>query len=265
MTNADYHGDVSRISKSGLDKIAKSPAHYFAKYLDPNRVKEEPTKALIDGKAVHAAVLEPEVFARDYVLAPKVDRRTKEGKQVWEDFQNINAGKEIISLDTYEMCQRICDAVRSHVSASYLFKSGKAEQTIFWDDNETGAPCKMRADWISSEGYIVDLKTTEDASAYSFGRSAHNYRYDVQAAFYSDGFYRATGNPAQAFIFIAVEKEPPYAIGVYFMDQQVYELGREKYKRDLQTYMDCRKSGIWPGYDPEAMPLKLPAYAFNKI
>jgi hypothetical protein len=42
MNNTDYHAHPA-ISKSHLDQVAKSPLHYWARYLDPNRVVPEPT------------------------------------------------------------------------------------------------------------------------------------------------------------------------------------------------------------------------------
>ena len=34
MTNEDYHADTSAISASGLKLFMRSPAHYYAAYLD---------------------------------------------------------------------------------------------------------------------------------------------------------------------------------------------------------------------------------------
>ena len=35
MSNAEYHADTSAISASGLKLFMRSPAHYYAAYLDP--------------------------------------------------------------------------------------------------------------------------------------------------------------------------------------------------------------------------------------
>ena len=80
MTNEAYHSDVSRISKSGLDLIAKSPAHYYAKYLDPNREASQPTPAMRMGAITHSYILEPNQFSSNYVIAPELNKRTNEDK-----------------------------------------------------------------------------------------------------------------------------------------------------------------------------------------
>lgn len=263
MNNKDYHADVSRISKSGLDLISKSPLHYWSKYLDPNREPESPTPAMTIGSAFHSIVLEPDKFNIEFAVAPKVDRRTSVGKQLWSDFEELNAGKTVITSEQYDTIQRMRDSVRSHPAASLLLASGVAEQTIQWNDADTGVACKARPDWMNHRGIIVDLKSTEDASHDAFMRSCLHYRYHVQSAFYLDGI-NASGTSFDTFVFVAVEKSPPYATAVYVAPENFVSLGRESYMADVWKYYDCVKSGTWHGYPKEIQTLQLPAYAFKK-
>lgn len=271
MTNEAYHADTQRIGKSGLDLIARSPAHYWAKYLDPLRVREEPTPALLLGTAVHTAILEPHEFEKNYFVlddtaicieiggtAPKLTKRYKEWKA---DAMAEHVGKTLLSADDHVTCLRMRDSVHRHQAAKVLLQDGVAEQTIHWTDPQTNALCKMRPDWDSSNtGYVVDIKTTQDASAAGFGKSVINYRYDVQSAWYMDGF-AAVGKPKDGFAFIAVEKEPPYAVAVYYVTNEIYELGKRKYIKDLQTYAECLKSNSWPAYSEEFQALQIPGWA----
>ena len=55
MPNEVYHAHES-ISKSGLDLILRSPAHYRF------RERSEPTRAMQLGTASHTAILEPARF-----------------------------------------------------------------------------------------------------------------------------------------------------------------------------------------------------------
>ena len=80
MNNEQYHADTSAISASGLKLFMRSPAHYYAAYLDPNRVERQPTPAMRLGTATHCAILEPTRFNAEYAVIPEsIDRRTKEG------------------------------------------------------------------------------------------------------------------------------------------------------------------------------------------
>ncbi|NBS68382.1 hypothetical protein EBT31_05635, partial [bacterium] len=164
MENAEYHRH-SAISKSHLDLVARSPLHYWARYVDPNRVEPEPTPAMRLGTAVHTLTLEPDSWDSRYVTAPQIDRRTKEGKATWAEFEALSAGRELISCDDRAVISRMAEAVWKHPAAEMLlFKlPGKAETTHMWTDEATGLQCKCRPDWLTDDGsLIVDLKTTED-------------------------------------------------------------------------------------------------------
>lgn len=261
MPNGDYHA-AGGISKSGLDLIAQSPLHYWARYLDPRREEKEPTPALRLGTAIHTAVLEPDRFAAEYRVAPNVDRRTKDGKVAWEDFVAACAESNAtpISASDHEICARVADQVRRHPTAQMLFDKGSAEQSAFWIDEETGVLCKCRPDWLTPQ-VVVDLKSTVDASPQAFQRSAWSYRYHVQAAWYLDGLAATTGKQRDVFVFAAFEKEPPYACAFYYADEQMIEFGRAEYRRLLRIYAECLNSGKWEGYPMTLQPLTPPAWA----
>lgn len=261
--NAVYHSDTSRIGKSGLDLIAQSPAKYYAKYLDPNREREKKTPALITGSAFHTLVLESWKFQEQFAVSPNFsgDGSTKKKEQ----FKEANQGKDIITLETYETVSRMRDSVMKHPICKELLEIGAVEQRIDWEDAASGALCKAKPDFRNTKNrLIVDLKSTDDASEDGFAKSAYNYRYHVQSAFYTDGAFMNGLDPS-GFVFIAVEKEPPYLVNVFFADDDLISLGRRTYHRDLETYMECVMSGNWPGYSPEIKPLRLPKWAANNL
>lgn len=68
LANDVYHRGPG-ISKSGLDLIRKSPAHYRAVVTAANDNERAPTAAQFIGTALHMIVLEPELFAKTYTLA----------------------------------------------------------------------------------------------------------------------------------------------------------------------------------------------------
>ena len=108
-----YHTNTSRISKSGLDLINRAPAHYYERYLNPAANPQKETPALVIGSAVHCAVLEPEEFGKRYAVGPRVDRRTKAGKEEWEAFLQTSAGFIQLDSETATLCERIMEAVRN--------------------------------------------------------------------------------------------------------------------------------------------------------
>ena len=264
ITGGDYHSGPG-ISKSHLDQAAVSGLHYWAKYIDPNREPEKATPAKILGDATHKAILEPDLLTKRYIARPDgIDGRTKEGKAALAELQAQAAGRTILSADDYKTVVAVRDAVHRHPLASGLLKNGAAEQSFYAVDDETGELVKCRTDWLCTTGLVVDVKTTDDASPSAFARSVGNYRYHVQDAWYSDVMKAAVGEPPSHFVFIAVEKEWPHAIGVYFLSDEDRATGRSLARRDLTRILQCRSAGIWPDFASEPVELRLPAWARNQ-
>ena len=160
------------------------------------------------------------------------------------------------------------NAVFAHPFARQILSSGKPEQTIIWNDEETGLNCKGRIDWLPdmvTENVLVDLKTTSDASLKGFTRSCVDYGYAKQAGMYLDGVIKATGAVFDAFIFIAVEPGPPYRTEVYVMDVRFIQWGYTEYRRLLNLEAKCRRSGFYPHYqEASATDLVIPGYLNQK-
>lgn len=257
LTNAEYHAHPA-VSKSGLDLVHRSPLHFWNRYLNPDREPEAPTEAMVLGSALHTAVLEPHLFDDEYAVAPHCDRRTKEGKMIWADFEQEAAGKTLLRAEDACRIEAMAGAVRSHKAASFLLTMpGKAEQSYFWTDESTGEKCKCRPDWHSADGrIIVDVKTTEDASPGKFLRSSVlGWRYHVQAAFYMQGL-----PSAEVFLFACVEKKPPYAVAVYSLPAKLIERGLDEAMADLRQIAACREANRWPSYTEEVHELALPKW-----
>lgn len=259
---ADHYHLHPAVGHSGLVRIMRSPAHYREYVTNP----PEPTPAMQLGTAFHAALLEPEQFVETFVVATKFDRRTKDGKAAAEAWEADNAGKTALTAEQMEAIQSMAYLVRCHAGADKLLSHGLAEMSGFWIDPESGVECKCRPDFLVMDGDritgIVDVKTCCDASADGFARAIATLGYDVQAAFYQDGFKTLTGRTIP-FYFIAVEKDAPYAVAAYKASDEVIEVGRAKYRGGLQLLTWCRERDTWPGYQPngEIETINLPRWA----
>lgn len=268
MTNDEYQG-AEAVSKSQLDEVSGSPKHYWERYINPKREVEGKTPALILGDAIHKAVLEPDLFTSMFIARPKdIDARTNAGKAALAALQEEAGTRTILSAADYETARVVRDAVHRHPLAGPLFRGGVAEQSFFARCPRTGALIKCRTDYLkSSHSMIVDLKTTESASPAAFGRSAANYRYDVQAGWYPYVMECLYGEVIEHFVFVAVEKTAPQAIGVYFVEPEDAERGRRLAQRDLDTIIRCREANNWPDFAEMAgpQPLQIPSWARRNI
>ena len=246
MPAAVYHG-TKALSKSGLDQFRKSPAHFRA--WQDGTTKNESSPALEFGTAVHMAILEPELFALNYTLFTG-DRRNKDGKMAYESV--IASGKIPLNQEQWDNITGAAAAVHAHPTAALLVEKIQTEVSCF--DSWNGVKVKARIDGLAKD-YIIDVKTTQDASPVAFGKSCAQFRYHVQAAWYQ----RITG--VNRFIFIAVEKEAPYGVACYELDEQAISLGHIIIEDQLRTYVECEQLNSWPCYSSHIQSLSLPAWA----
>src|SRR5690606_11557254 len=138
--------------------------------------KKEPTDSMIVGSAFHTLLLEPDLFQKEYIVSPKVDRRTTKGKEEWSQFLHSANGKMVITTEQHVQALKMANEAKKQSIVNTLLEASEFEQSIFWTDKETGIQFKARPD-IWSQKVIVDVKTSADASHYAFQRSAIKYGY----------------------------------------------------------------------------------------
>lgn len=264
MTNDEYHA-APGISKSKLDDIADCPLRYWQRHINPEREPEEPTASLVLGDAIHTAVLEPDSFASRYMVMPPFNLRSPKGREERDHWLATEAkGASVLTVDQRDTALAAATAVRRHPMVSRLLTGGAAEQSYFVRCRRTGALKKCRLDYFhEGAGLIVDLKSTDDASPAAFSKSVHNYRYHVQQGWYQrEVLADLWGEAPPHWAFVALEKAPPYAIGVYYLEPEDVDRGVMLARRNLETLLECQRTDVWPDYaSAGAMPLPMPGWA----
>lgn len=254
MPHAEYLA-VPAMSASGIKRFLRSPAHYRA-----GGSSIDATAAAI-GTAAHLAVLEPARFDAEVLAAPRFDKRTKAGKIDAETWAAANVGRLALGQDDFDSVRRMADAVRAHPAAAALLSAGIAEVSMMWSDDATGVACKSRADWLRPDGLLVDLKTTRDASPGGFARAIGQFGYALQAAWYLAGARAVLREEPAGFVFIAVEKDPPHAVGVYVLDASSVDAAAGRIASALVRLRECEQTGNWPAYSSVIETINAPSWA----
>jgi len=252
ISNESYHNELNTyLSSSDFRRLLRSPAHYR------NHQKLD-SPALAFGTLVHTFVLEPDVAKARYRARAEVDGRTKEGKAIRELEAKLAADErvEFVSASDYNAATAITDSVYASVGSSGILTSGMAEGTGLTE--LCGVNVKVRPDYLR-EDMIIDLKTTQDARPEAFLKSVINFGYEVQAALYVDAA-QAIDGLKRRFLWIAAEKEAPYAVSVFEASDEMLERGRRLYKQAIETYTRCVTFDDWPGYTTEIQTLNLPKW-----
>lgn len=231
------------------------------------------------GRLCHTASLEPAHLLRDYVQweteHPDGRKRPRNGG-VWDEFQELHAGKTIVTPAQMAMACAIRDVAREDAAAGPLLK-GAGQNELSLRCKVDGEDRKVRIDRLT-DGTIVDIKTAFDVSVRGFAMAAAKYRYAMQAAWYIDaavtcGFalrpFKFMQDESGAMVcvdgpfkIIALRNKEPYDVVVYVLPQSAIDLGRAQYKQALEVVRLCRAAGKWPGVaDGKELSLKLPEWA----
>ena len=212
-------------------------------------IREKDSAAMQFGRALHCAVLEPELFDAEFVFYDGVRNKKHAAYQA---FLKTVGKREVLTLKEYDKVQLMAAKVRSLKGTQRLFKEGNAEQTIIWNDEETGLHMKARLDWIDWGNFAVDLKSIaklgkgDSKMAYAI----HDHGYDFQASMYMDGL-RAIGEPVSAYILLFASKDEneQYDCELLSLGPQTLAKGHALYLAAKREYKACMDSGEWPGRD----------------
>jgi hypothetical protein len=252
------------VNHSTLERVRRSPAHAREQALHPS----EPTAALALGHAFHVRLLEPERYQLEYVVAPVVDRRTKVGRATWAEWEAENRGRFLLKAEEARQYDRMAEAVLAHpVAGPLLTGRGASELAFVWRDPDSELLCRGRADRLGELAgwpFVIDVKTTRDASARNFAADLARYGYHRQLAFYREGL-NVLRPAARRAAIIAVEKEPPFAVACYELVDRALEQGEREFRVALATWRECVTTGVWPGYSDGLELVDLPAWAVDRL
>ena len=242
MTEEEYHNHPA-CSVSILKRILFEDEAYEV----ANNIKVEQTPFMIFGTLVHCLILEPHKFEKEYLIMPKVDGRTKEGKLLKAEYEEKAIGKQLISEEDYQRALNCVEALKE--SGAYkLFENGKSEKkyfTIFKDIplyNEDGTEILEYRD-VEVRGMIdkrtdndmaIDLKLTQNFGQ-EFKKECGNRGHGMQLAFYND----LDGNINERLI-VGIQAVPPHRVTIVRVSQQEIETGRDFYRTGLEIWLDIK-------------------------
>lgn len=285
LSNELYHSGAG-VSKSGLDKIAQSGAHYYHAYgqrqealAAADEAGEEyvgapwvermtsETGYTILGRAMHCLMFEPAQFGREFIRAEKFSGTGSRSAQAeWN--ASIGTRTPLRVEEMQALSEMRASLGRSKAITRILDKTqGVGEVSVYWTDEPTGELVRVRPDWWRHDGIVVDLKCVQDASPEAFARICAQRRYYMADALYSDGCAIAsqgTDYTFRNFLFVAVESKPPYECAVYHLDEISRDIGRQEYRRLLDKYAEHVRAGFWSGYPDRIQPLSLPDWMIRQ-
>lgn len=247
--------EIERLNISSLVEIEKSPAHFQHFIKNPKK----DTYDLMIGRLTHCMILTPDEVKNDYFVMPKLDKRKKEDKALFEDLSNANKDKECVNEEDFLECQNIANSVLSSPKIKKLLESGLSEKTILWELD--GIKMKSRLDFESN--VIIDIKTCQDAREEQFAKDCVKYKYAEKLFSYQEASFVESGI-RKPVIIIAVEKSAPYAWKVYHLGDFWMEYGRNKFFKMIEKYKKCVSENKWDSYGHEVCELQIPSWVITR-
>lgn len=262
--SVDYFNKKA-ISASGINTfLNKSPYHYWkSSPFNPNAEPFEPTPQMEFGTLCHLLLLENEKFAEQYAIIPDADKRTKEGKEAYAEFEERLGNRKAVKREIYTKALNMIEALKSHKSAFKLLKTGFAEQEVFWKDEETGLDCKSKLDY-AREGLIVDYKTSSDASPEGFAKALANFGYHRQDGIYREAYKAKFGKEAIGMLFIVQDANDPDCIGIYNVDESSRLIAEEEVRYAKKEIKQRLENNNWEFTDYKAQTVMLPSWYQSK-
>lgn len=268
ISNEDYHAGPG-LSVSGAKRLQRTPFHYHALAQPHHAPPKAPTPAMMNGTLTHCALLEPAEFDNRYLIAPDVDKRSKE----WREFSAFakNMRCDAVTQLQYDQAHAQADALRTVPAVAELLGDGVAEQSVYWRDPAFGLLLKCRPDWRTPVQHgkgivLLDVKTAIDASREGFRSAVGKWDYHMQAAWYCEGVAAATGLEVHGMVFGVVESEFPHAAAAFMLSDDALREAREAILKARAMFKACQELGQWPGYPQDIQVIDLPrwkAYAAN--
>lgn len=221
ISHEAYHRGLG-VSSTAIKKALVS----YATYTQRDHVD---SAALAFGRAFHAALVEPGLYAEQYVAMPEF---AGIGSQALRgEWLEANTGRFVVSRNDQWSINHMVASVKDHEEYG-KYGDFQAEIMAIAQCPDTAFQIKCKADFFGSA--IVDFKTT--SSGLSPGevlRDMVKWRYHVSAAFYQDIVALLTGERLP-FITVPVAKKPPYECEFYQLSDEILAEGRKLYKAGLR-------------------------------
>jgi hypothetical protein len=266
LTEEAYHADPvpgGSLSSTGARKLLPPSCPALFKWERDN--PPGPKRTFDIGHAAHKLVLGA---GAPLAVIDAADYKTKAAREE-RDAAYADGATPLLQHE-YEQVQAMAAGLRAHPMARTLFdpERGTPEQSMFWVDSESDVWCRARLDWQPHprNGRLIcpDYKTAASANPLHLQRAVHNFAYYIQAAWYLNGLATLGIADDAAFVFVAQEKEPPYLVTVFEVDDEALALGRKQARDALRTYAECTATDRWPGYSDDVELISLPPYVIRQ-
>ena len=241
-----------------------------------------PAESLDFGSAFHAMLMEPGRFMDGHTTEGGINPKTQESYS-WDSaaYQKARtaaaADGKVLIRTQWDLEKMVASVLAVPNVRSLIEAGGEREISMVWEEPVTRAVVRSRFDFLSllAECFI-DFKKTRGAGR-EFDSNAASYGYISQMAMYHDGMQMLTGRSYDGFIVATEDAAPNLTAVIRFgatLDDDHAEriggsdvppwlhCGRNAYRWALAKYLQCKRTGEWPGFDERSY--RVPTWYMEK-
>lgn len=250
QSEAEYHADKTRLSRSQLVDFLKSPRNYKMLHVDHNLAWKRRASAALDfGRTCHQAIFVDRDATRAFAVIPDdvLNHQGHKRGPAWMKWKKENAGKHHLLADEGAKWLEMWASIQDSEPASKLlmgnYAGSREEFTIHWTHDAINLRCRI--DRVVPTWALVDLKTIHNADERLIVREITDRKLYIQAAIYRWAWYLVSG-VLLPFVFVFVEKEAPFRTVCREVPADWIEDGMAEVYDGLQRLQVCADFDHWP-------------------
>lgn len=266
--NADYHANETHRSCSRVKTFLDSPLLYHQRYI-AKTLPPLSGSALEHGTLLHRWFEEGDDFLELLVVPPSSTLTSTGlvGKEA-EKWAKNEAPDGAVVVSPKERAQIVAEvaAIKGHPAATELrSRIVERELSVYWT-TACGHNLKNRFDAFTSDGLVLDLKTTREADILAgFWKSVVDFKYHLQDAWYRRGM-EACGMEAAPLHFIVISTSLPHDCQVVTLPASVVVEGQRLMDKALADLRVREELDWWlPDCHGEVVELSFPAHVIGRM
>ena len=267
MPERIYHSDpceVPSLTQSiAHTLVCESPAKAYLAHPKLGNAPRKVTDEMELGQAAHAMILG---VGAGIVVIDADSYKAKHPQEMAAIARE--AGKVPLLSAKHAALEVAVEVIRAKLCALGVRFDGQSEVSVFWEETAsdgTIVQCRARFDHLIAPR-ILDVKWTADANPAVLARHMVDFGYDIQDAAYRSALRAVMPELAgrEDMTFLFCEKVAPNAVTPAQCAGSMRQLGELKWRRAIDTWAQCLRTGVWPDYVTEPVRLEAPSYELNR-
>ena len=170
----------------------------------------------------------------------KSPKQSTKGKEIVSQLAKQYAGYTFCSAEEIEMIEFYKKEFASNFAIKTILEGAKTEQEVF--ERLGGRDCKCKADIITKNNLLFDLKTTVNIHPEAFKRQVFKLDYHAQIAFYSALSKAYPGG------IIVISTKKPYQVSIVEFSAEVIEHAKLRVEKAFSILEQCERTNSFTGY-----------------